>query len=191
MKLWPRSPSLFWTFAGSFLAALTAALMLQIWLVVVLAGDMADSRADDHATRAVDELTNALTAASQPLEPPTVIRALRRTGQSYPELLFVFHSDEGHAIPDRPLPPSSLEAVEALLGISIALGPPPRAEDPSSPGFHRPPPRRPGRGPPGPGRHRPGYPPPDDHLGPPPGGRFDDGPPPRSPGLENLEERKL
>ena len=148
-----RSPSLFWTFAGSFLLVLLAASILQGWVVVELAERWAIQSAEERASDALNQASWQLLSLAPPLRPHEVEDLLRRSRPPDLPLFLVYHQAANPLISDRQLSLPMRLQLRALLGLEGRPPVPPhlRFEDPRrrGPAGPRPkPPRR--RGPEGP-----------------------------------------
>ena len=99
-----RSPSLFWTFAGAFLAVLLLAVILQVVIVVAVIEPMAvqwiESRAETVARETATEIAAALDTGSE----QEIAGILHRHHQSSePRILFLgFRYADGRVIVDPP-----------------------------------------------------------------------------------------
>lgn len=97
-----RSPSLFWTFAGSFLVVLLLAVILQIVIVIVVIEPIAvqwiEGRAETVARETAAEIAAALTSSADP-DIPDILRRHRLPDVSR---LLVFRYADGRTITDPP-----------------------------------------------------------------------------------------
>ena len=158
-----RSRSLFWTFAGVFLAVLVVATTLQVFFSAAVLRPLATQNARQQAELTIDRVSRRLAVMPADPGPADIIPLLREnTPEEHPEIL-VFGMHDGPVVPDRRLGASTLRAVALLLAkegladtaMALSLPPPgPNGPGPRDGGFGPPEARfgpRPGR----PSRARP------------------------------------
>jgi signal transduction histidine kinase len=136
-----RSPSLFWTFAGSFLLVMLAASAIQGWLVVGVAERWTVERAQERASDALSQAGWQILALSDRADPPEIEAILRRARPKDLPLFLVFQPAEGRLISDRQLPRPTRRQIRGLLGLTGDSPPPPprRRDGVRRPGAGRPP----------------------------------------------------
>ena len=181
-----KSRSLFWTFAGVFLAVLVVATALQVFVSVGVLRPLAQQNARQQAELRVEQVSREIAALPYVSEPRDIIPVLRAENPEGRAEILVFCMHDGPVVPDRRLAVPAHQAIVALLlkaGFADssmaeeALPPPPNGPEGGPPAgeFGQGPPaersRREGRPGDGPPRdRRPGEDPPLE-------GRGGDGPP--------------
>jgi signal transduction histidine kinase len=136
-RLWLRlKPSLFWTFAGSFLLVLVTAALLQAWGVVMFVSKVEDQRVADRAVTVAREAARGIqeflaqpppgdgdTRARQRVERPGIGRVFHDLQPQDGSFWLLYQTAEGWVEEGWHLNPEEREALSALLGVDI-LGPP-------------------------------------------------------------------
>jgi signal transduction histidine kinase len=162
-----RSPSLFWTFAGSFLLVLIIAGLLQGFAIVSVVKPIASAWTRERAGSIARDTARKIAAIADSEDFENEVREILPSHGSTGSALFVVYRGlDGRVIPDRFVPPQALRMIEFLLRFA-----PDRFQDGGSPD-------RPWPGPPGRGQRRG----PDSRLR--PGSRDRMGPGPQPEGEE-------
>lgn len=110
-----RARSLFWTFAGVFLAVLVAATAVQIVVSVGVLRPLAVQSARESAVATIDHALPDLLALSDPADVPRVIPVLRAHPPDAAGDILVFCVANGPAVPDRRLPSEAHRAMVVTL----------------------------------------------------------------------------
>jgi signal transduction histidine kinase len=142
MKARLRSPSLFWTFAGSFLAALVAVAVLQALVMILVLRPVTSHWKKTRAELLTRQVALQLSESPGPLSDEDIRAVLRshHSEESAEQLIYV--GDDGRVIGDRHLPPRMAGRVgdwmrgdpEAPAGKPVER---PRREDSPGPGWLR------------------------------------------------------
>jgi signal transduction histidine kinase len=151
MKRW-WTPSLFWTFAGSFLVVLVVAAAVQAMVVLAVVRPLSERLMTERAERLVRDVGAEI--AATPGDDAAVREVLRHNRPEGRSPVLLYRSDTGIVVPGRPLGPSSQRRLERLLDGETGSGEveSPRSREPGPPDAGPPDaaPGEPGR--PGPGR---------------------------------------
>ena len=126
MKARLRSPSLFWTFAGSFLAVLIAVAVLQALVMILVLRPVTAHWKKTRAELLTGQVALQLSESPGPLSDEDIRAVLRshRAEEGAEPLLYV--SEDGRIIGDRRLPPP----MEGRVGDMLRAGPLAPAERP-------------------------------------------------------------
>ncbi|MCK4548352.1 MAG: HAMP domain-containing histidine kinase [Candidatus Eisenbacteria sp.] len=110
-----RARSLFWTFAGAFLAVLILGIVLQVLVIGVVLRPLADRWVSAHGELCARKVAQEISEL-----PPTSseddIRAVLHSLGTEPGIALLFYRDsEGHFVCDRPIPPGVRHRMEGFL----------------------------------------------------------------------------
>lgn len=92
--------SLYWTFAGAFLAVLVVAAALQVAVLAVAVGPVANRWLRDRAAISVREAAEAIRALDDPVDTDAIELALRQ--YLHPPIHLVFVTDDGRLVGNGP-----------------------------------------------------------------------------------------
>ena len=110
-----RTPSLFWTFAGSFLAVLVAATILQGLVIVAVVEPVARQWAETRA-KSLAETAALEISVRMPLVTDDDIRDILRADRPrFGPLDLIYRSADGHLVTERPLPLEYSRRFESML----------------------------------------------------------------------------
>lgn len=96
-----RLPSLFWTFALAFLAALIVAAALQVGLVAAVLGPLNQRWTEDRAALSLRAIANEVAALPAPVADEQLMRVLRAHRQDAPGVGFAFTGADGRVVGER------------------------------------------------------------------------------------------
>ena len=96
-----RLPSLFWTFALSFLAVLIVAAALQVGLVAAVLGPLNQRWTEDRAALSLRAIANEVAALPAPVADEQLTRVLRAHRQDAPGVGFAFTGADGRVVGER------------------------------------------------------------------------------------------
>ncbi|MBN1825057.1 MAG: HAMP domain-containing histidine kinase [Candidatus Eisenbacteria bacterium] len=111
-----RSPSLFWTFAGAFVAVLIVALFLQVTVIHLVITPLAERWAEARAEVLTREVAEELTAAFAADSLPDVRRILREREPEFSPFHLVFRGTDGRIVDGRPVPPDARRRIGGAFG---------------------------------------------------------------------------
>jgi signal transduction histidine kinase len=110
-----RSGSLFWTFAGVFLAVLSAATVLEVLLIVTVLRPLAVQRSHERAELSLDRASRAIASLYDPYDLEELGRVLRENRPSDPGAFLVLSAWDGRLVAEGPLAPTQGARIETAL----------------------------------------------------------------------------
>jgi signal transduction histidine kinase len=113
-----RTRSLFWVFAGVFLAVLAAATVLEITLVVTVLRPLATQRSHERTELALDRAARSIAALYDPYDLAEVGRVLRENRPLEKDADLVLNAWDGRLVVDRELEPAQQARIRAALAVT-------------------------------------------------------------------------